>query len=313
MGRLVASVLLGTSLVAARADGQQPSFRGTSDNVPVFVTVTGPSRQLVTDLPRSAFEVRDDGKPQPLTVFDNSPQPVRLIVLIDVSGSMGRNLPILRSACTALIRHLGVNDRARIGTFGTDITISPTFTRDEDALLDALPTTILDNALTPLWAAIDRAIGEFGDAEGRRVVLVLSDGKDSGPQRFTRHYLTLLDDEDRAQREDVMVYGIGLQSRPSLGAFGPTAGANLGAMMAASFPDPGLGTLALGTGGGYVEIRPRDDLSDTFGRVVDELHQQYLLGFTPRAHDGKAHKIEVRVSGKGMKARARKEYWAGNG
>jgi Ca-activated chloride channel family protein len=283
------------------------TFRGTADNVPVFVTVTDSSGRLVPGLTRTDFEVRDNGKPQPLTVFDSSPQPVRLIVMIDVSGSMAGNLPILRAACMQLIAHLGKDDLARIGTFGKDITISPTFTRDAVALTSMLPTSIPPDSPTPLWDGVDQAIGDFGTSEGRRVVLVLSDGKDSG---FMLHhkFLTQIDISDRAEREDVMVYGVGLQSRGTRAM--PGAGANLASMLASDLPDPGLGTVALETGGGYIEIRPSEDLGAAFARVADELHQQYLLGFDPPASDGKVHKIDVRMTNKDLKPRARKTYRA---
>ena len=74
--------------------------------------------------------------------------------------------------------------------------------------------------------------------------------------------------------------------------------------------DPGLGTAAIESGGGYMEIRPRQDLGAAFARVADELHSQYLLGFTPPALDGKTHRIEVRVSDRTAKPRARKSYVA---
>jgi len=64
------------------------------------------------------------------------------------------------------------------------------------------------------------------------------------------------------------------------------------------------------SGGGYAEIRPSEDLGAAFARVADELHSQYLLGFAPPRRDGKAHDIEVRVSERGLKARARKSYVA---
>ena len=67
---------------------QQPVFRGTSDAVRVFVTVTDRDGRLITTLQQSDFEIRDEGKPQPITLFDNTPQPVRLIVLLDVPCSM---------------------------------------------------------------------------------------------------------------------------------------------------------------------------------------------------------------------------------
>jgi len=305
----------GTTLVCLWASmlvtGQEPTrFRGTSDNVPVFVTVTNKSGRLVTGLGREAFDVRDQGKPRELGVFDDAPQPVRLIVLIDVSGSMTGNLRLLRAACQELIAHLGPGDRARVGTFGRDVEISPAaFTSDPAALLAALPTAIDPSAPTPLWRAVNQALAEFGDAEGRRVVLVLSDGKDSGPM-FGHKYVDLLTVSDRAMREDVMVYGVALRSRPAPGALGAQPGANLSAMLADTMPDPGLGRLADDTGGGYTEIRPRDDLAAEFARIAEELHQQYLLGFVPISRDGKVHDIDVRMHQNDLKARARRTYRA---
>src|SRR5687768_13984480 len=80
------------------ATGQQPIFRGGGDVVRVFATVTDRDGRLVTTLGRDDFEVRDEGKPQPITSFDNRPQAIRLIVMLDVSGSMVGNLPLLRAA-----------------------------------------------------------------------------------------------------------------------------------------------------------------------------------------------------------------------
>ena len=112
-GLIVAA--FGLSAAAAR---QQPIFRGGSDAVRVFVTVTDRDGRLVTTLARENFDVRDEGKPQPLTQFDNSPQPIRLMVLLDVSGSMAGNLPLLRAAATQLFSRLLPADVARVGAFG---------------------------------------------------------------------------------------------------------------------------------------------------------------------------------------------------
>jgi Ca-activated chloride channel homolog len=76
-------------------------------------------------------------------------------------------------------------------------------------------------------------------------------------------------------------------------------------------PDPGLARIADETGGGYFELTRGDDLASTFTRVADELHHQYALGFEPPRLDDRMHKIEVRVSQKGAKVRARTEYFAG--
>lgn len=307
---LAAACALAVALAIPQLTAQEPPpFRVTGDTVPVYVTVTGRDDRIVTSLDRERFEVRDNGRPQPLTLFDNTPQPVRLIVMLDVSGSMAGNLNLLRAASAQLFARLGPGDRARVGTFGRDIEISPNFTANPSELMAALPRYIEPDAPTPLWRAVNDALSALEGAEARPVVLVLSDGKDGGPRRFNERYIGQTDVVDRAVREDVMIYGVGLRSRGVQRAM-PQAGADLRALLTEDWPDPGLSLTARDTGGGYFEIRPRDDLGAAFARVLDELHTQYLLGFTPPARDGKEHKIEVRVSGRDLDARARRSYRA---
>jgi VWFA-related protein len=308
--RLFSAVaLLVTALIPVQ--GQQV-FRGKTEMVPVFVTVTDKDSRLVKDLTRDGFEVLDNGKPQPITVFDNTPQPIRLIALVDISGSVVDYLPILRRAVAQLVSHLGPDDMARLGTFGNDVVIAPTFSRNVNELMTQLPESAPPNSRTPLWRAVDEAMGLFdAAATERRVVLVLSDGKDSGPE-WKKRFFTPMDVSKRAQEENVMVYGVGLRSSLKGAPIGGGA-QNMGAMMSASLPDPNLGSVALDSGGGYFELRPRDDMAQTFARVVDELHSQYLIGYAPPANDGKSHKIEVRLKDKSLKAHARKAYTAPKG
>jgi VWFA-related protein len=295
----------------------------------------------VTTLQQEDFEVRDDGKPQPITLFDNSPQPIRLIIMLDVSGSMEGNLGLLRAAAEQLFRRLRPDDRARVGTFGHDITLSPSFTRDPDELRSALPSSIATDAPTPLWRAIDEALEAFGGADRgdqrdvalgdqrdadradqrdadrvdqadrneRPVILVFSDGKDSGPIGFRQRFVSQVEVIERARDNDVMVYAIGMRSRgrrpvPGIGPGG------LQAALMADLPDPGLARVAEETGGGYTEIRFGQDLGAAFAQVADELHSQYLIGYAPPKRDGKVHDIDVRLSQRGLKPRARKSYIA---
>jgi Ca-activated chloride channel family protein len=298
------------ALLTAAVAAQQPVFRGSGDVVRVFSTVTDRDGRLVTTLARDDFEIRDEGKPQPITQFDNTPQPVRLVVMLDVSGSMEGNLQLLREAADELFTRLRPDDVARVGSFGFDVDVGAGFTHDLRELRAALPRSISPDAPTPLWRAVDEAMTAFGtEKDMRSVVLVLSDGKDSGPISFKQRYVSQAEVIERARREDVMVYGIGMRSRgrrvpPGLGAGG------LQAALEADLPDAGLALVAEHTGGGYIEIRPNQDLGAAFARVADELHGQYLLGFVPPRKDGKVHEVEVRVGQKGLKARARKTYTA---
>ena len=305
-GALAACIVGGVGAAAS----QQPVFRGTGDAVRLFVTVLDRDGRLATMLTREQFEVRDEGKPQPITLFDATPQPIRLIVMLDVSGSMEGNLPLLRAAAEQLFSRLRQDDVARVGTFGNQITISPEFTNDPDQLRRGLPEVISADALTPLWRAIDEALNAFnGASDERRAILVLSDGKDSGPL-FRQRYVSQAEVIDRARKDDVMIYAIGMRSRsgqprqPGIGA-----GA-LQAALTADLPDAGLARVAEESGGGYAEIRFGQDLGAAFAQVADELHSQYLLGFAPPKRDGKVHEIDVRVTQRGMKPRGRKSYVA---
>ena len=306
MSRPVLLALLAAGAVVSAA--QQQVFRVGLDTVPVYATVLDDDGRLVTDLTREEFQIYDNGKLQAITLFDNSPQPIRLIVLLDVSGSMSGNVALVRAATEQLFAQLRPDDEVKVGTFGETIEIMPAFTNDLIELRAAVPAHIPESAPTPLWRAVDRALGEFGDASGRRVVLVLSDGKDSRSYSFGERFVSVLDVIDRAQREDVMVYAIGMHSRMT-GRTMPI-GRGLGQMLANDLPDPELPKAAEETGGGYFEIRPRDDLGAAFARVADELHRQYLLGFVPPAADGKMHKIEVKVTRDDTKPRARRNYQA---
>ena len=298
--------MLGVSL----SSQQQPTFKAGSDQVRVFATVLDHDGRLVTNLTRDQFEIRDDGKPQPLTLFDNTPQPIRLIEMLDVSGSMEGNLGILRDASDELFARLRPDDMARVGSFGREVLISEPFTHDRKELRAMLPNYIAPDAPTPLWRALDQAMTALRkDEEPRHAILVLSDGKDTGSMTpgFQRHVASQAEVIDRAREDAVMIYAVGLHSRMRPSGMGST---DMRTMMLSDLPDPGLAKVAEETGGGYLEIRGGDDLGGAFARVADELHGQYLLGYAPPKRDGKVHNVEVRVTEKGLKPRARKTYLA---
>ena len=303
----VLALALGTGAASLpQAPAAQPQvFRSTADLVPVFVTVTDKAGRLVPGLTREDFQILDNGKPQPLALFDNRPQPIRVIALVDIAGSVSRTASMLQTACAQFLLQLSTGDLARIGTVAREVKYSPEFTRNTTQLLAALPANAPSGIPMPLWNAVDSAITLFDTAPpGRRVILVFSGGLVGAP-RYGEKVMSVDDVAARAQREDVMVYGIGVKM-----AITPVSGARGGSLGETTQPtaDRGLDRAADITGGAAFELRGSDDFGQTFARVAEELHHQYLVGFAPVTRDGKTHKIEVRLSRSDLKARARKTY-----
>jgi Ca-activated chloride channel family protein len=310
-----AGVLAMLVLVAVVHGHQEPTFRSGVKTVPVFVTVTDTDGRLVPDLTRDDFAILDNGKPQPISVFSSETQPISVVMMLDRSGSMVGNFKLVQEAAQQFVTKLLPADLARIGSFSNRVQVDPrTFTNSQEELLTILHRDLQDPGPTPLWNAISVGMTALLHQDGRRVVLVFTDGMDRpGIDRPTN--MTLGKVTDRAREENVMVYAIGLASAGPMGGFGGRGGGYGGGFGGgrrgmADKPDPGLAKLAAESGGGYFELDTTANLSATFARVAEELHRQYALGFTPDKLDGKTHKLEVRVNKPGMTARARRSYVA---
>jgi len=315
-GPLLAAVLGLVPPAPLPAVQQEPVFRAATRTVPVYVTVTDAEGRLVPDLGRDDFEILDNGKPQTISIFANDIQPIMVVMMLDRSGSMVDNFRRVQEAAEQFVTRLLPADKARIGSFSYRIQVDPrTFTNDRDELLRILYRELQEPGPTPLWNAVSVGMTALTRQEGRRVVLVFTDGADNpGNDRATN--ISLGDLMKRAREEDVMVYGVGLAGRApgrgmrGRGGYGGYGGWGGPAGGRTQRPDEGLAKLAAESGGGYFELESTDDLGATFARVADELHRQYAMGFTPEKLDGKTHKLEVRVKKPGMTARARRSYVA---
>jgi len=297
------------ALAAATIAAQQP-FKSGAQTVVVYATVTDSSGHIVTDLTRDRFEVYDGGKPQAITTFANDVQPITVVMMLDRSVSMLHNFSLVEEAAGTFVDRLGSSDKARIGSFSNRIEVDPRdFSSDKEELRHILKTELQDPGPTPLWNAMGVGMTALLHQTGRRVILVFTDGMDR-PMNGRSNNLSLKDVSRRADEEDVMVYGIGLVGDPFAGYGGQFSRGGLGPRPQGQpdRPDPGLEKLAAASGGGYFELTRTADLEGTFARVADELHHQYLLGFTPAKVDGKPHPLEVRVKGEGLTVRARKSY-----
>jgi VWFA-related protein len=327
---VLVTLSLGAALAVPRAQTQtpqQPSFTAGNRTVAVYATVTNAQQRLVTNLKRDEFAIDDNGKHQELTLFSNDIQPITLIMLLDRSSSMKPNFDLEQQAAQSFVRSMGIEDKARIGSFSKYIQIDPPdFTSSREELLKILKNDLQGEGPTPLWNAVDRGIDKLLLEQGRRVILVFTDGVDR-PMDFSGQHKSLKDVMKRAEEHDVMVYAIGFSGENGSpggggdrrgggmnpGAFGGLGGRGMGGYNSRPTmegPDEGLPKIAAATGGGYFEVTSPRDLAFTFERVADELHHQYALGFTPEKLDGKMHDLTVKVSRSDASVRARKRYLA---
>ena len=290
--RLPLPTLAILGLTGAVLAAQAPTFRSGTRTVALYTTVVDAERRLVPDLTREDFEILDENKPQAIDVFVNETSPITVVVMLDTSASMTGNLKLLSLAAEQFLLRLLPEDRGRVGAFNDKIQFASEFTSDRDALVASLRDLDFGNP-TRLYDAIAASLDELRGLEGRRVVLVFTDGDDTGSRAGYRDVL------NDARADEVMIYAIGLQSDYFNGV-----------SRVRSRPDRNLRRLADETGGGYFELEQTADLAPTFTRVAQELHSQYVLGFTPETLDGKVHRLEVRVRRRGMTARARRSYLA---
>jgi Ca-activated chloride channel homolog len=287
-----AAVLAAGALVLAAPRGQQPTFRSGIQVVSLFVTVTDSQRRLVPDLVQDDFEILDNDKPQPIVLFENVTQPITVVVMLDTSGSMTGTIGLLRQAAEQFLIRLFPGDKAKVGAFNDKIQISASFTSDRDDLIGDVKNLDYGNG-TRLYDAMLLSLDELKGIDGRRVVLVFTDGDD------TESHIGLNPVIDRARADEVMVYSIGLESHYFNGQ-----------RMVRSKPDSGLKKISDETGGGYFELKQTADLAPTFTRVAQELHSQYVIGFTPLQLDNRVHRLTVKLKQPGMTARARRSYLA---
>lgn len=277
-------------LLPQAAPQEKTLFRSSVHTVVLHATVHSGAGHLVPDLTRDDFEVRDEGRPVEITVFSSDPQPITVVLLLDMSGSMERHFLRVRESTRHLIDALQPGDRARIGSFGIEMALSPWLTDNKRILHRILKEELWPGGGTPLWNAVYGAMKSLDQESGRRVILALTDGDgnmdlpgfEGSPEKARR----------KAENDGFMVYAIGIEGSPL---------------------DEGITRLAERTGGGFFKLETGADLSSTFLRVIEELRHQYVIGFTLPKADGKMHDLDVRVKKPGMTARARKNYRAPGG
>ena len=306
---VAALTLLVAASPAALFQQQPPVFRGRTETVAVYATVLDRYGEMVRDLDRDDFTVEDDGRRQEVTVFVKGLQPITAAVLVDTSASMTLNIELARMAAEQFVIRMLPGDQVRVGSFSDRLDLSPTFTSNRDELLRSLRDDLHIGNPTQLWNAVGETMTELAPLGGRRILLLLTDGVDTESTTTAEEIL------ERARADELMIYIVQFRSTPRA----QTAEMPLSAGAGVAFSDPRrftasptdtLRRLAAQTGGGHFLLNEYDDVNATFTQVMQELHYQYVLGFTPERFDGQIHDLRVRTDEKTHVVRARRNYRA---
>jgi Ca-activated chloride channel family protein len=257
------------------------------DVVQIIATVVDGRGHFVTGLPRTAFRVEEDGKPQKISHFGAEDVPLELIVACDVSGSMTPAIPRLKKAVKEFLAAVPIRDQVTLLGFNDSI-----FALTRRAVNPEERARAVDRlapwGATALYDVILRGVDMLGKQPGRRAMVVFSDGEDQGS------HASITDVERRLQASDVTLYMIG-QGR----------GVEVAALKAI------MQRLVEPTGGRALFTDSIDELHLAFADLLEELSNQYLLGYesTNTKRDDAFRRISVQVDGHG-RVRARQGYRA---
>ena len=263
----------------------------------LFVTVTRQG-EIVDGLEREDFSVLDRGQPQTLVTFERGDVPLTAVVLVDTSESMaGAELEVAVESTKRFITGMQPLDQAMVLLFSDQIVRVTSMTEYEEVLTAAL-ANVTARSGTALNDHLYVALKLLERRQGRRVVLVLSDGLDSASVLSMSQVLST------GERSQALVYWLRL----------PTPGAD----HSSAWRDTrgfrrerqAFERLVDHSGGQIIALAGVESAADAFAGVLEELRNQYVLGYYPstRSDDGSWHPVRVRVSGSGLEVRARNGY-----
>jgi VWFA-related protein len=284
---------------ALRAQG--PAFRGRVDVVNVGVTVTDRKGELVTALGVDDFQILEDGRVQTIRYFANGGAPneaaapaLHLGVLLDVSGSMAEDIAFMRTASIKFLNMLNEAVDITLVDFDTEVRVARYGQDDFARLVERIRRQKL-GAYTAMYDAVGVYLDGASDQDGRKVMLLYTDGGD------TRSALSFRDLMDLLRASDVTVYAIGALDRRS--QFGRSEQRLV------------LQQMAEATGGEAYFPMSVKELDKVYAQIATEIRAQYTLGYvsTNDKSDGTWRKVEIKIvkSGVGdVKLRSRKGYFA---
>ena len=283
------AVLVTLPLLAAMAHSQASGGQSAPETtlkvdvklVNVFVTVSDPHGAPVSGLTKDSFHLEEDGKEQKIAVFDKqSAVPLSIVLAVDTSLSTRRDLPQEQAAAKRFVHTvLRPSDVVAVYGFCESVRVSSPFTSELKRADEGIERLKL-GAATALFDAIYSASRALDRREGRKVIVLITDGGD------TASSITYKQAARASQEADAMVYSIIVVPIES------SAGRETGGEHA-------LIQLSEDTGGKYYYADSAAQLDEAFHKIGDELRTQYLLAYYPadRVSSSSFRRISVKVEG----------------
>ena len=295
------SVLALLIAVGARPSAQQaPVFRTGVDLVNVGATVVDRKGQLVAGLQADDFEVIEDGRKQTVRYFvagdarDPAAGDLHLGLLLDVSESMGEDIRFTRTAAIKFLNTLVDAVDVTVVDFDTEVRAAR-YGQNEFARLIERIRLQKTNGMTALYDAIGVYLDGASGQDGRKIMLLYTDGGDTGSSLRLGELIDLL------KASDVTVYAIGELEHQS--SFARDRARAI------------LQSISETTGGQAFFPSSVKDLDQMYGKVLAEIRAQYMMGYlsTNDHADGAWRKVELRITrkdGRDLRIRSRKGYFA---
>ncbi len=296
--------LLGALVAAAglaqqdRTGDQRPQYRVTVDTVSLAVSVVDAEGRLVTDLPQENFQIYEDGVAQQIEFFSRGELPLRMVILVDTSGSMRSKLELAQEAAVRFVRSLEPVDQVQVVEFNDRVLTLADFTSDFDRVEQAIRQTEATGA-TSLYNAIYVSLKDLHrenpEELDRRAIVILSDGND------TKSVLGFEDVKEQARKSSVVIYAISLRANENDLAKDKYRNAKYE-----------LDMLARESGGVSYAPEAIDDLAGVYEQIAHELKSQYSLGYvsTNAVSDGAWRRLQVLSNEAGTEIRTRGGYFA---
>ncbi len=286
---LVLGLIIGSSALAIRA--AQDRMPGTVRRaevrlVEVYAAVFDQRGRPVIGLTRDDFAVADNGEPQEIVTFESAGSSLSCALLLDVTDSMSRVIPMVKNAAMRLIDKLGDSDQAAIYGFSTSLRLLQEFTTSRQAAKRAV-LNIRTGGGTALFDALAQVARDLSGRKGKKAIIVFTDGEDNAS------FLNATAALARVRRAGVPLYTIAE-----------------GEALRSKVLTQELTRISKRSGGLSYEARQSGEIDEIFQDISRDLNQTYMLAYSPpRPDSSKWRTIQLEVKGlKGYRVRAKEGY-----